>query len=243
MCKKIKQNYLLDKYKETFEGVPIDKLSSVEKPLVHRCLNDDKDFTDNELAILKKVIEKYGGPVKDLNAKELLTNTDQLMSTIKTEQQLLDLVEKEKEGRDLKVNLPFRDGIHPVTFTVLPPTDSRAIQTMMTHTELFTDFNDKERKIYNKGQEDRSKLNKVEKEVYDNLVQRIMKKTNNDWESTINELLTYQLTIKGRELNREVNRKIWENMNIFVKTAICFKVKDILDFEGMDSEDLFPAAN
>jgi hypothetical protein len=235
----VEKEFLLEKYKTIFRNVPLTKLSKKAKRLVKSCLNDKTDFTDEEMAILASVVQKYGKAVQDSKVSDVLENQEKVISTINSEHELLDLLEKESSDQFLTVDLPLKDGKHRVTFQVLPITDSRAITTLETHANLFNDFSVEEKNIFNQGQNNLKDLSEAELEVYNHLLERLNNNALANSEEMIIELLSHQLQI-GDTLDVETNKKIWSKMPFNIKMGVFMRVEEMLGLKDFDTKELFP---
>lgn len=235
----VEKEFLLEKYKTIFRNVPLSKLSKKAKRLVKSCLNDKTDFTDEEMAILASVVQKYGKAVQDSKVSDVLENQEKVISTINSEHELLDLLEKESSDQFLTVDLPLKDGKHRVTFQVLPITDSRAITTLETHANLFNDFSVEEKNIFNQGQNNLKDLSEAEIEVYNHLLERLNNNALANSEEMIIELLSHQLQI-GDTLDVETNKKIWIKMPFNIKMGVFMRVEEMLGLKDFDTKELFP---
>lgn len=235
----VEKEFLLEKYKTIFRNVPLTKLSKNAKRLVKACLNDKTDFTDEEMAILASVVQKYGKAVQDSKVSDVLENQEKVISTINSEHELLDLLEKEVSDQFLTVDLPLKDGKHRVTFQVLPITDSRAITTLETHANLFNDFSVEEKNIFNQGQNNLKDLSEAEIEIYNHLLERLNNNALANSEEMIIELLSHQLQI-GDTLDVETNKKIWNKMPFNIKMGVFMRVEEMLGLKDFDTKELFP---
>lgn len=237
----VKTEFTLQKYKEIFECVPLQKLSKNEKRLVKQVLSDKNDFTDKEWSTLEGVVSRYGEAVEKVDASTLLENQEKVIETIHTEHELLDLLEQEQSNHYLTVDLPLQSGKHRVTFEVLPISDSRALTTLESHASLFNDFTVEEKNLFNNGQNNPESLTQAETEVYEALVERLNNNALANSEEMIIELLSHQLKIKDTtSVNVETNKKIWSKMPFNVKMAIFLRVEDLLGLNDFDTEELFP---
>ena len=235
----VEKEFLLEKYKSIFQNVPLNKLSKKAKRLVKDCLNDKTDFTDPEMDVLAGVVQKYGKAIHDSKVADVLENQEKVISTIKSEHELLDLLEKESCDQFLTVDLPLKDGKHRVVFKVLPITDSRAITTLETHANLFNDFSVEEKNIFNQGQNNLEDLSEVEKDVYNNLLKRLNDNALANSEEMIIELLSHQLQI-GDTLDVKTNKQIWNKMPFNIKMGVFMRVEEMLGLKDFDTKELFP---
>ena len=231
--------FLLKEYRGIFKVVPLKKLRKHEKSLVKRCLNGEQNFTDEELEILRRVAVKYQS-AKDIEAEEILDNVDAVIKTIKTEKDLINLLNKEEKGQELLVNLPIYDETYQICFEVLPIRDSSKLQEMEAHAQLFSDFSLKDRNIFQKGENNPEQLTDEEKEVYQTLLEKINDKAFTNSEELIMSVLCNQLKIKDIPFNYEQNKALWEKVQINIKTAVFLRVQDMLGLGDFDLKDLFP---
>ena len=235
------RKFLLMEYQGIFKVVPLKRLPEYKRELVQRCLDGETNFSNKEMETLKKVAVQYQS-AKDIEAEEILDNVDAVVKTIKTEKDLIALLEKEEEGQELLVNLPVYDETYRICFEVLPICDSSKLQEMEVHAQLFSDFSLKDRNIFQKGESNPKQLTKEEKEVYQTLLKKINDKAFVNSEELIISVLCNQLKIKGIPFNYEQNKELWKKVQVNVKTAIFFKVQDMLGLGDFDLKELFPSS-
>ncbi len=231
--------FLLKEYRGIFKVVPLKKLTKRQKKLVRRCLDGDENFTDEELEVLRRLAVKYQS-AKDIEAEEILDNVDAVVKTIKTEKDLIELLNKEEKGQELLVNLPVYGETYQICFEVLQIRDSSKLQEMEAHAQLFSDFSLKDRNIFQKGENNPEQLSEEEKEVYQTLLEKINDKAFTNSEELIMSVLCNQLKIKGIPFNYEQNKALWEKVQVNIKTAVFLRVQNMLGLGDFDLEDLFP---
>ena len=234
------RKFLLMEYQGIFKVVPLKRLPEHKRKLVQRCLDGETNFSNKEMETLKQVAVQYQS-AKDIEAEEILDNVDAVVKTIKTEKDLIALLEKEEEGQELLVNLPVYDETYQICFEVLPIRDSSKLQEIEAHAQLFNDFSLKDRNIYQKGENHPEQLTQEEREVYLTLLEKINDKAFVNSEKLIMTVLCNQLKIKDIPFNYEQNKALWEKVQINIKTAIFFRVQDMLGLGNFDMNDLFPA--
>ncbi len=234
------RKFLLMEYQGIFKVVPLKRLPEHKRELVQRCLDGETNFSNKEMETLKKVAVQYQS-AKDIEAEEILDSVDAVVKTIKTEKDLINLLNKEEKGQELLVNLPVYDETYQICFEVLPIRDSSKLQEMEAHAQLFSDFSLKDRNIFQKGENNPEQLTKEEKEVYQTLLEKINDKAFTNSEELIMNILCNQLKIKDIPFNYEQNRALWEKVQINVKTAVFLRVQNMLGLNDFNMEDLFPA--
>ena len=232
---------VLTEYRNIFKGVPKNKLSKQEKRLVDACASGKEDFTDDEFETLKEVAVRYKS-VKDIEADEILDNVDEIVKTIKTEEDLIALLDKEENYPELTINLHIGSEIYQTRFEVLPMTDSSKLQEIENQAGLFADFDAKERTIITKGNSNPNSLTREEKEVYENLIRQINEKSYKNSDNMILSFLANQLKIKDIPFNYEQNLKLWKKVNMNVRVMVFYRIQDMLGLTDVTSEELFPSS-
>ena len=232
---------LLSEYCSIFKAVPFDKLSKKEKRLADQCTSGRMDFSEKEMETLKNIAIRYQS-VKDFKADEILDNVDEIVKTIKTEEDLIAILDKEESKQELIVNLRINGETYRTCFEVLPMRDSSKLQELENQAGLFADFDARERNLVTKGNNNPKSLTLEEKEVYENLVNKINEKSYANSDNMILVFLANQLKIKDIPFNYEQNLKLWSKVDLNVRVMVFYRVQDMLGLNDITPEELFPTS-
>ena len=152
------------------ETLPYDVLTSEEQRIIDKVRNGE-ELSQEEIDLIKQTRKEYEEPLKKYDANNIIESNKMLEKSIATEQDLLDFVYGEYD-MTIKMNLPFKDGTKLFTFTVKPLDDSRAVDFLEQHIDIFRDLSDEERKIYDKNTNGEA-LNPVEEKVLKHINEQI----------------------------------------------------------------------
>ena len=225
---------LKTKFPEEAKQVPREDLTERESEILDKCIAQE-DLTTVEIKILKRVLNKYRDYIDEY--KDVSEGVDQAAKIIKTEQDLLDILDN-PENKKLRVNLPFNGETYELNFNVAPLTDSRAVQNLQLQIDLFSDFNEKEKLIYNKGSTGQG-MSREESLVYDKLVRRVTEKAQVSQDEMVNKLLSSQLTLEGSDADIDTRLEFWKKFPFTVKMLVFMRVQDKLGLAEVDQEALF----
>lgn len=231
----MEQHLLKTKFPHEAEQVPRDDLTVREKKILDKCINHE-ELSDGEFKTLKKILGKYREFIdKYEDTGEGIEKSVQL---IRTEQDLLNILD-DPSFHELKVNLPLNGATYELDFTIEPLTDSRAVANLQLQLDLFSDFNDRESMIYNKGSTGKG-LSREEQLVYDKLVRRVNEKAQMGQDEMVNKLLSSQLRLKGSDADEDERYLFWKKFPFTPKMLIFMQVQDKLGLSEVKQEELFP---
>lgn len=218
------------------QAIPLEALPSNEQEIVKKCINGEY-INDDEFTILKKILAKYRPAIEKYNPQETIDAVEKTKNTITTEQEWLDLVDNTRNT--LKVNVPYNNQTYPMEFEILPLEDSRIVQTLQTHVELFKDYSQKEIKTYVKA-ENGEQLTPEEMHIVNKMEKEIQNKASEERIETMNHFLASQLRLPESTSNINTRKRFWEKFPFLVKSAIMIKVEDRLGLTEKSNEELFP---
>ena len=175
--------------------------------------------------------------MKKYDANNIIESNKMLEKSIATEQDLLDFVYGEYD-MTIKMNLPFKDGTKLFTFTVKPLDDSRAVDFLEQHIDIFRDLSDEERKIYDKNTNGET-LNPVEEKVLKHINEQISENQSKSQMENITKILSYQLE-EPKSLSFEEKKQFWNNFPFLMRVQLYSKVMEKLGLTQSFNDELFP---
>ena len=221
--------------------VPEEDLTKTQQKLLQKCI-DKEDFTDKQFSELKILLNKYRLLLQKINPEETVKSVDEAIDLIKTEQDFLDLMETD-EAKYLKVNMPFNGRIIPFEFEVLPLNDSRVVDALELHIDIFRDFDFDEATTYSNASTKRlDELTEDEKHIIKKLNDQIAKKMSTQKIEAVDNFLANQLIIKGSTQDVETRKKFWNKFHFNAKFSVFTEVQLRLGLNEVSHEKLFPSS-
>ena len=221
--------------------VPEEDLTKTQQKLLQKCI-DKEDFTDKQFSELKILLNKYRLLLQKINPEETVKSVDEAIDLIKTEQDFLDLMETD-EAKYLKVNMPFNGRIIPFEFEVLPLKDSRVVDALELHIDIFRDFDFDEATTYSNASTKRlDELTEDEKHIIKKLNDQIAKKMSTQKIEAVDNFLANQLIIKGSTQDVETRKKFWNKFHFNAKFSVFTDVQLRLGLNEVSHEKLFPSS-
>ena len=233
----IEHELLKTRYPLECESLPLEALDSEEQRVVTKCLNGE-DFNDQDFKLLKKTLQKYRRVITEYRPDEALDDIEQTIQVIKTEKDLLDLLDA-PERRRLLVHLPIGEQTVELDFDVQPLDDSRVVESLQMQLDLFRDFSKTEQETYNRAQSGQV-LSPEEKAVVDNMNTRINELVSEHNEEICNKVLASQLRLPDSTQSYEERLYFWKRFPFNPKFSIFMKVQHMLGLTEQDNEKLFP---
>ncbi|MBQ6220024.1 MAG: hypothetical protein IJH63_00360 [Methanobrevibacter sp.] len=219
--------------------VPEEDLTKNQHKLLLKCI-DKEDFTDKQFADLKLLLNKYRLLLQKLNPEETIQNVEDVMDLIQTEQEFIDLMESDAE-KYLTVHLPYKGKILPFEFEILPLEDSRVVETLQNHVDIFKDFDTSEATTYalamDKKPED---LTEEESRIINKLNSQIAELVGVRKYKVVNNFLAHQLRIRGSDADVETRKHFWEKFHFNARFSIFVVVENRLGLTEVSNEKLFP---
>ena len=222
------------------EYVPEEDLSKSQQKLLQKCI-DKEDFTDKQFADLKLILNKYRLLLQKINPEETLESVDKAVELIHTEQDFIDLMESDT-NKYLKVNMPFQGKIIPFEFEVLPLVDSRVVDALELHIDIFKDFDFDEATTYsNAVNKTEDELTDDEKRIIAKLNEKIADKLSTQRIEAVNKFLAHQLIIKDSDSDLDTRLKFWDKFHFNAKFSVFVEVQNRLGLNEVNNEKLFPS--
>ncbi len=218
------------------ETLPYDVLTSEEQRIIDKVRNGE-ELSQEEIDLIKQTRKEYEEPLKKYDANNIIESNKMLEKSIATEQDLLDFVYGEYD-MTIKMNLPFKDGTKLFTFTVKPLDDSRAVDFLEQHIDIFRDLSDEERKIYDKNTNGEA-LNPVEEKVLKHINEQISENQSKSQMENITKILSYQLE-EPKSLSFEEKKQFWNNFPFLMRVQLYSKVMEKLGLTQSFNDELFP---
>lgn len=234
----IEKFYIEKRLPKEVETLPYDILSEEDKRIIDK-IRDGKasELSDDEVSRIKQTRMEYDDTLKKYDANQIIESNKMLEEMIGTEQELLDFVYAETDPI-IKMNLPLKGGTKTFEFTVKPLEDSRAVQFLEQHIDIFRDISDEERKIYDKANNG-GKLNSKEQEVLDHINKKISENQSKSTMENITSLLAAQIE-EPQSLSYEEKLEFWNRFNFILRVQLYSKVMEKLGLTQEFNDNLFP---
>ena len=221
--------------KEAEQLVDLDNLSNYERKLLNKCINHNP-INDEEFKDLKKLLNDYRPYLEKYKPKETIEAVEKTVRTIQTEKDFLDMVEN--ADNILKINIPFRGELYPVELEILPLDDSRMINQLSAHVDLFKDMEPNDILLFNEAQQGKE-LSEKEQAIVNKLNEEINKRASKNRMEQIDDLLASQTRLKGSDADYETRLEFWRKFNFQAKFSLYFKVEDMLGLNDDVTNKLF----
>lgn len=221
--------------KEAEQIIGADGLSSYETKLLNKCINHNP-ISDEEFKDLKKLLNDYRPYLEKYKPAETIEAVDKTVRSIKTEKDFLDMVEN--VDNILKINIPFRGEFYPVELEILPLDDSRMINQLSNHVDLFKGMEPEDILLFNDAQQGKE-LSKEEQAIVEKMNKEINERASQNRMEQIDDLLASQTRIKDSDADYNTRLKFWKRFNFQAKFAIYFKVEDRLGLNEDVTDKLF----
>lgn len=219
--------------------VPEEDLTKAQKNLLIKCV-DKENFTDKQFKDLKALLQKYRLLLQKLKPDETLKNIEEVVELIQTEQEFLDMMEND-EKKYLVVNLPYNNRLMEFEFEVLPITDSRVVESLELHIDIFQDFDMEEAATYSMAlNKDPEELSQEEQHIIKKLNKMITDKLSTQKIDAIDNFLANQLILKGSTADFETRRKFWSKFHFNAKVSVFTAVQNRLGLNEISNKKLFP---
>lgn len=239
--KKQLQSLEKDLYKTTFkkeaEQIPLERLPSDEQLVILKCINEEEP-TDEEFSKLKEILVRYREHIQHYKPAETIENAEQVVQIIKTEQELLDILDA-PERRKLLVHLPIDGQIYEMDFEILQLEDSKAIRSLQVHLDLFKDYTQEEAQLYAKAQTG-TKLTREEQHIVDRITEELNEKANEQQDEIILTFLANQLRLPNSSDDYEKRKEFWQKFPFNAKFSVWSQVQNRLGLTEEANEKLFP---
>lgn len=219
--------------------VPEEDLTKNQKKVLLKCV-DKEEFTDKQFTDLKLVLNKYRLILQKLNPEETLQNIDEAIELIQTEQDFIDFMESDAE-KYLTVHLPYHNKLYEFEFEILPLEDSRIVETLQNHVDIFKDFDFDEATTYAKAMDKTpDELTPEESHIIQKINEQIAEKIGTRKYKVVENFLAHQLRIKASAADVETRKKFWKKFPFNAKFAVFVVVENRLGLNEVSNEKLFP---
>lgn len=233
----IEKELLKTRYPLECESLPLASLNSEEQRVVSKCINGE-EFNDADFSLLKQTLQKYRKVINEYQPDETVNDIEQTIKIIKTEKDLLDLLDA-PERRKLLVHLPIGDQTVSLDFDVKPLDDSRVVESLQAQLDLFRDFTQSEKETYTRAQAGQT-LTPEEASVVKNMETKINEMVSEHNEEICNKLLANQLRLPESSQSYEDRLYFWKRFPFTAKFSIFTKVQYMLGLTEQNNEELFP---
>ncbi|MBQ2652993.1 MAG: hypothetical protein IJF83_05925 [Methanobrevibacter sp.] len=238
----IDKHLLNTQYLTECKQLPLDILEDDEIVVVEKCLNQE-DLTDDELAYLKEVLYKYREAMKKLDVANTEESVEKVRKHIKSEKELLALIDELEENYTLKMIYRLKNGEEVILDLVVKPlTDSQAISEMQAHADLFKELNTNERVVWGKVMQGQTIYTEEEKKLANHIAEKY-EEQEYDMETKIagmREFLARQVEFENASF-KTYNKKLkfWNRIEVATVVDLYNKVRTMLHIDEEKVEDLF----
>ena len=235
-AERMEQHLLETQFPLEAEEIPLEALNPEEQVVVLKCRNHDT-LTDEEFSLLKKTLQKYRKAIREYKPSETIEAVEKTKKIITTEEEWLNLVDN--ADNTLKVNVPFNGEVYPMTFEILPLDDSRIVQTLQAHVDLFRDYKPSEIQLFTRAQNGET-LTPEEAVIVAKMTKDIENKASEDRIETMNHFLASQLRLPDSDGSFDKRKMFWSKFPFMTKSAIMIKVEERLGLTEQSNTELFP---
>ena len=238
----IDKHLLNTQYLTECKQLPLDILEDDEIVVVEKCLNQE-DLTDDELAYLKEVLYKYREAMKKLDVANTEESVEKVRKHIKSEKELLALIDELEENYTLKMIYRLKNGEEVILDLVVKPlTDSQAISEMQAHADLFKELNTNERVVWGKVMQGQTIYTEEEKKLANHIAEKY-EEQEYDMETKIagmREFLARQVEFENASF-KTYNKKLkfWNRIEVATVVDLYNKVRTMLHIDEEKVEYLF----
>lgn len=234
--KNIEQFWVKHTLPREVETLPYEILTKEEQHIIDKVRNGE-ELSQEEIDLIKQTRKEYEEPLKKYDANNIIESNQILEETIATEQDLLDFVYGDND-MTIKMNLPLKTGTKLFTFNVKPLDDSRAVQFLEQHIDIFRDISDEERKVFEKNNNGEA-LNPTEEKVLKHINEKISKNQSRSQVENITTLLSSQIE-EPTSLDQKGKEDFWNNFPFLIRVQLYSKVMEKLGLTQQFNDDLFP---
>ena len=224
-------------FKKEAEQIPIERLPPDEQLVLLKCRQGEEP-TSEEFKKLKAVLVRYREYIQKYQPEKTIENAEQVVKIIKTEQELLDILDDPKRHR-LLLHLPIDGQIYEMDFEIKQLDDSRAIQSLQVHLDIFKDYTQEEAQLYAKAQGG-ARLTREEQHIVDRINDELNEKANEQQEEIILTFLANQLRLPNSSQDYEKRLEFWRKFPFNAKYSVWIQLQDRLGLTEESNEKLFP---
>ena len=220
------------------EELPLESLTQEERIVVIKCM-DHMALTDDEFVLLKATLEKYREYITKYRPTETVEAMENTVQIINTEQEFLDILNDES-NKMLRVHLTYQGQVYEFNFEILPVDDSRIVDYMEMNIDLFKDYSEEDKLLFNKAQNNPQELSSEEKAVVEKMTKEINAMAGQEKAKLIDGFLASQLRLPESSQNYNDRLRFWKKFPFLEKWAVVDKVEDRLGLKEAANEKLFP---
>lgn len=241
--KELMDEFLLEsQYFTECKQLPLDILEEDELVVVEKCLNQE-ELTPDELTFLKKVLYRYREAMKKLDVANTEENVEKVRRHIKSEKELLALIDELEENYTLQMIYKLKNGEEVILDLIVKPlTDSQAISEMQAHANLFKELNTNERVVWSKVMQGQTIYTEEEKKLAEHIAEKYEEKEY-DMDHKVagmREFLARQVEFENTTL-KTYNQKLkfWNRIEVTTVADLYNKVRQMLHIDEEKVENLF----
>ena len=238
----IDQHLLKTQYLSECKQLPLDKLEDEEVSVVEKCLNQE-ELTDEELNFLKNILYRYREAMKKLDVDDSAENIEKVRKHIKSEKELLALIDELEENYTLQMLYCLKNGEEVILDLIVKPlTDSQAISEMQAHADLFKELNTNERMVWSKVMQGQQIYTEEEKKLAEHIAEKYEDQEYDMEQKTqgMREFLARQVEFENSSFKTYNQRlKFWNRIEITTVIDLYNKVRQMLHIDEQKTEELF----
>ena len=241
--KELMDEFLLEsQYFTECKQLPLDILEEDELVVVEKCLNQE-ELTPDELTFLKKVLYRYREAMKKLDVAHTEENVEKVRRHIKSEKELLALIDELEENYTLQMIYKLKNGEEVILDLIVKPlTDCQAISEMQAHANLFKELNTNERVVWSKVMQGQTIYTEEEKKLAEHIAEKYEEKEY-DMDHKVagmREFLARQVEFENTTL-KTYNQKLkfWNRIEVTTVADLYNKVRQMLHIDEEKVENLF----
>ena len=220
------------------EELPLEALTQEERKVVIKCM-DHMPLSDDEFVLLKATLEKYREYITKYRPTETIEAMENTVKIINTEKEFLDILNDET-NKMLRVHLTYQGQVYEFNFEILPVDDSRIVDYMEMNIDLFKDYSEEDKLLFNKAQNNPQELSSEEKAVVEKMTKEINAMAGQEKAKLIDGFLASQLRLPESSQNYNDRLHFWKKFPFLEKWAVVDKVEDRLGLKEAANEKLFP---
>lgn len=241
--KELMDEFLFEnQYLTECKQLPLDILEEDELEVVKKCLNQEK-LTSDETDYLKKVLYRYREAMNKLDVANSEQNMETIRKHIKSEKELLALIDELEENYTLQMIYRLKNGKEVILDLIVKPlTDSQAISEMQVHANLFKELNTNERMVWSKVMQGETIYTKEERKLAEHIAEKYEEQEYDMEHKTrgMREFLARQVEFENCSFNTYNQKlKFWNKIEVTTIVDLYGKVRQMLNIDEKKTEELF----
>ena len=233
----VEQELLKTQFPLECEEIPLEALNQDERKVVIKCI-DHMELTDDEFTLLKATLEKYRGAITKYRPTETVEAMENTVRIINTEKEFLDILNDES-NKKLRVHLTYQGQVYEFNFEILPVDNSRIADYMEMNIDLFKDYSEDEKQLFNKAQEQEN-LTPEEQIIVEKMTKDINAIAGEEKAKLVDGFLASQLRLPESSQDYTNRLLFWKKFPFMEKWAVVGKVEERLGLTETANEKLFP---